>query len=285
MKNKFICKKLFEKKSILASNFYENIFFPYLSNFNAKKNKLYFDYLNILKKLKASVSMEQKTKNSQKKPFQLSFHKLPSKSFFILKMIIFFNLFQKAPSKDNSQINKELKSINTLVNLQATKEIISNPNSFQNVLLRKTRKFKPLHIMIKFFYFIIKMLCCCFFIISKRKTREHTLAKIKTKLYTLPILSFFSRLILVIRAIKNLRNQTIFRKPDHLQDFDYYLIDDISYVRTLDHQNTVSENLVSSILKFFSSKMTKNMRRLIKICLKKLFHFWSNINLNEIRST
>lgn len=173
----------------------------------------------------------------------------------------------------NSTTSKkeEIKSSSTCNCLPQNKELTSNPNSNQNFVFTKSGKSGGI---VNFFWLSLKMIFCCIFICTKRNKREETLTKIKTKLYTLPILSFFSRLVLVLRAIKKFRNQTIYRKPDNLKKIHFYLIDDYSYITNFE-QNASSENLFYTLFRFVSSKMNKKLRKIIKICLQRIFSLLS----------
>ena len=174
--------------------------------------------------------------------------------------------------KNSSILRKEeIKSSSTCNCLPQTKELISNPNISQNFVFTKLGKRSWI---VDFLWMSLKMVFCCIFLCTKRKKREESLTKIKTKLYSLPILSFFSRLVLVLRAIKKFRNQTIYRKPDNLKKIHYYLIDDYSNITNID-QNASSENLFYTLFRFVSSKMNKKLRKIIKGCLQRIFSLLS----------
>ena len=168
----------------------------------------------------------------------------------------------------------DIKSSSTCNCLPQTKEVISNPASNQNFVLTKSSK---RNLIVNFFWMSFKMVFCCIFLCAKRKKRDETLSKIKTKLYSLPILSFFSRLVLVLRAIKKFRNRTIYRKPDNIKKLHYYLIDDYSYISDID-QNTSNENLFYTLFRFVSSKMNKKLRKIIKGCLQRILSLLSKNN-------
>ena len=221
--------------------------------------------------------MEQTTNKQQTKGFQMTFHKISTKGNLTITL---WKAFLLIGHRKKGEIEKKDSKNSEKSNFSPQTQELSKPTSFQNFKPPKTSKNNSIMNII---WITLKTIFCCFSCFSKRNSRQKTLMRIKTKLYTLPILSFFNRLVLVLRAMGKFRNQTIFRTPKNLKNFDYYLIDDVSYMPNTEHQNNVSENFVFKIFRFFSSKLSKGLRKNIKACLQKIFVLLSKIKILNLK--
>ena len=131
------------------------------------------------------------------------------------------------------------------------------------------------NLIFRFFRILTKIFCCCFTFFSKRTQRTQNIAKIRSKIYKLGILKFFTYLIFVLRAVRKLRDRTIFRTTEKLKEFDYYLINDVSYISNYEHQSALTEffnrSCFSFCFKFILRKMSKKLKKTLRNIIKKIF--------------
>jgi hypothetical protein len=215
-------------------------------------------------------------RDSSTKTIQLIPEKVSPKKSFILSFFFYFHSFllkvQIAPQENDTIMLPD--SLSQIHPMPPSNTIVM---SFKTLKKKKKTSFGW---MANFLSLILRTLCFCFCFFVKRRERQKNLGRIKTRLYKLAILSFFTHLVWLIRVMKRFRDRTIYRNMKDVHSSSISMLNDKCYFQRYEIQGKGylgGRSLMPFLLKLkINKKLKKGLRKILRKCL---FYFGNKISL------